>query len=227
MNGSVGSNTNKGGEIVYDALSLYPEYAGGKNDDVERKLVESLWHILDEADIVIAHNAKRFDVKKANAKFVEYGLQEPSPYKVVDTLLIAKAKFAFTSNKLDYITKLLEGKGKLATNMQLWIDCMNGDKTAWQNMIEYNKVDVTELTDIYLKLRSWDSRAPNIATFYDDDKMRCVSCGSTKLVKEDMPARTGLSVFDCYRCQCCGKLSRDRKNKRSKEAMRSTLTNVV
>ena len=112
---------------------------------VERDVVSMMWKLLDEADVVVAHNAKRFDVPKMNAKFIEYGLKEPSPYKVVDTLAIAKSRFKFTSNKLDYITQLFGHEGKHETNFQLWVDCMKGDREALMRMVEYFEKDVREL----------------------------------------------------------------------------------
>ena len=45
----------------------------------DERLVLKLWCLLDNADIIIGHNAKRFDNKKANSYFLKYGLNQPSP----------------------------------------------------------------------------------------------------------------------------------------------------
>ena len=45
---------------------------------------------LDEADIVVAHNAKKFDNRVAAARFMYHGFLPPSPFKTVDTPLAAR-----------------------------------------------------------------------------------------------------------------------------------------
>ena len=88
----------------------------------DERLVLKLWCLLDNADIVIGHNAKRFDNKKANSYFLKYGLNPPSPYRTIDTLQIAKSKFALPFNNLDYIAEYLNVGRKIPTDVQLWID---------------------------------------------------------------------------------------------------------
>ena len=59
----------------------------------DKRIVKSLYKLVDEADVVIAHAANRFDVKRMNTRFILNGLNRPSPYKVIDTLRIAKRYF--------------------------------------------------------------------------------------------------------------------------------------
>lgn len=173
--------------------------------------ISELWDMLDEADIVVAHNGKKFDVKKINAKFFEYDIGLPSYYKVVDTLQIAKGNFAFTSNKLDYITKLKGNDGKHKTDFQLWKDCMDGDLEALDKMVAYCEQDVLELEKIYLELRAWDSSHPSWNSYTGGQTNVCNSCGSEHLVP-DGHYRTGVSTFEIYRCESCGHLQRGREN---------------
>ena len=52
-----------------------------RNDEFsDKQIVTQLWLLLDEADVVVAHNAKKFDIKKANMFFLKHGLPSPSPY---------------------------------------------------------------------------------------------------------------------------------------------------
>lgn len=198
-------------------------FAGNSESDV----VEEMWHLLDEADVVVAHNAKRFDVPKMNAKFIEYGLKEPSPYKVVDTLAIAKSRFKFTSNKLDYITQLFGHEGKHETNFQLWVDCMKGDREALMRMVEYCEQDVLELEKTYLKLRHWDKQHPNLAVFDEEDALRCGTCLSEDLeLLEGKRAVTSTSSYPVYRCKGCGKIQRDSKSSTTTLKRKNLLRNV-
>lgn len=79
----------------------------------DRRITKSIWRLLDEADIVISHNGKSFDLKKLNARFIKYGLNPPSHYQSVDTLLIARSVFKFTSNKLDDLCTFLNSLIKI------------------------------------------------------------------------------------------------------------------
>ena len=92
--------------------------------------------ILDEADIIIAHNGDRFDLRKIKARFLSNGIMPPMPYKTIDTLKVARKEFALTSNKQDYITKLLGVQEKLDTDFQLWVDCMDGYIDALKRIID-------------------------------------------------------------------------------------------
>jgi|32_taG_2_1085360.scaffolds.fasta_scaffold04487_8 hypothetical protein len=193
----------------------------------ELDVVQGMWELLDEADVVVAHNAKRFDVPKMNAKFIEYGLKEPSPYKVVDTLAIAKSRFKFTSNKLDYITQLLEHEGKHETNFQLWVDCMKGDSEALKRMVDYCEQDVLELEKTYLKLRHWDKQHPNLAVFDDKDTLRCGTCLSEDLEPlEGKRAVTSTSSYPVYRCKSCGKIQRDSSSTTTTTKRKNLLRNI-
>lgn len=193
-------------EGFYDALQ----------NKTELDVVTSLWELLDEADIVVAHNAVAFDVKKMNAKFLQFGLGIPSHYKIVDTLKIAKDNFNFTSNKLDYITRLMGHEGKLKIDMQLWIDCMNGDEKAWKDMIAYCLRDVEELESVYKDLRGWDKRHPSWGSYNTSDKLSCNVCGSENIEFSNY-YHTAVSSFETYQCKDCGHQQRSRTNVAERE----------
>ena len=51
------------------------------NHGPERLVLEA-WTLLDNADVVVAHYGKKFDIPKLNGYFLKYGLQPPLPYIV-------------------------------------------------------------------------------------------------------------------------------------------------
>ena len=53
-------------DVKTHCLPDYPGYQKNKHND--GKLVADLWKILNEADVIIAHNGDSFDVKKINAR---------------------------------------------------------------------------------------------------------------------------------------------------------------
>lgn len=122
----------------------------------EKELVKELWKLLDEADVVVAHNGKSFDIKWCNTKFTQYRLPKPSSYKVVDTKCLAKKVLYLPSYSLNNIADYY-GLGRKVEHegFSLWKKCISGDREAWKRMKHYNKVDVDLLERVYLKLVQW------------------------------------------------------------------------
>ncbi len=200
--------------FAYKWFSEKEIYAVGLNDFDEETLVLRLHQLFDEADIVIAHNGARFDVRKANAKFIEYGLTPPSPYKVVDTKIVAKRYFMFNSNKLDDIGSLLGVGRKVQTGgFSLWLGCMAGDEKAWAKMLRYNKQDVILLEKIYKKLRPWIENHPGL-NIIDSRPSACPKCGHTKLQARGT-RHTKVSIFRRFQCLGCGGWCQARKSIKS------------
>ena len=173
-----------------------------KDNENDKELVKELWKLFDEADIVIAHNGNSFDQKKSNARFIYHGLPAPTPYKQIDTKLVAKRYFNFDSNKLDDLGKYFGLGRKLQTGgHELWQGCMRGDKKSWKIMCDYNKQDVVLLEKVYLKMRGWDIQHPNIALMRDKLEA-CPNCGSDKLQRRGFDyTRSGKSQrVQCISC---------------------------
>ena len=181
-------------------LPEFPGYASDKEND--KKLVEKLWSVLDEADVVVAHNAQAFDIRKSNARFIYHGLGPPRPYQTVDTLRYARRYFKFDSNKLDDLGHYLKVGRKLPhTGKALWLGCMAGDRKAWRLMRRYNIQDVALLERVYRKLAPWSVNHPNLNFITRRDA--CPVCQSSKYTAKGWHyLRTGKR----QRCLClsCG-----------------------
>ena len=61
-------------EEVFSSV-LTPEEVLSQDDE---RIVYECWSLLDNCDIVVAHNGKRFDIKKVNGYFLKYGLPKPT-----------------------------------------------------------------------------------------------------------------------------------------------------
>lgn len=194
----------------------------------DRLLIEAMWRVLDECDIFVAHNA-RFDVGWFNQRCLYWGMNPPSPYKVIDTLRELKQICALPSNSLAASANYFELPNRKLDNAgwSLWQRCMIGEPEAFDEMETYNIGDITTLEDLYLKLRPFMKNHPNVALYQDSQEECCVACGSNKLeVIVGKSSYTQLSEFEVLRCEC-GKINRRRVNLRSKEKMIDTLMNVV
>ncbi len=163
----------------------------------EKQLVKKLHETLSKADILVAHNGKSFDMKMANAKFVQFGLKPLPPKVIIDTKVEAKRYFRFTSNKLDDLGQRLGVGRKMHTGgFDLWLECMAGNKAAFMKMERYNKQDVQLLERVYNKLLPW-IKHPNVYVGV------CNRCKSGPLQKRGF-YETSISVFQRYQCKQCG-----------------------
>ena len=181
----------------------------GSDDD--RKIMQKLWKLLDEADIVVAHNGKKFDCRRVNARFIANGMTPSSPYRVVDTLQMAKKHFFFTSNRLNDLGIFLKlGKKVKTGGFELWKKCMEGDRKAWAKMMRYCNQDVKLLEKIYLKLLPFMSGHPNLAVY--KDRVVCGKCGNSRVHYRGF-AYTNSCKYRRFRCTKCGGWGRDKKNK--------------
>lgn len=176
----------------------------------DKRISQDLWKLLDEAELIIAHNGNRFDIPKINTRFLLNGLNRPSPYRTIDTLLVARKQFGFSSNKLDALAGYLGLEHKLSTDFSLWDRCVKGDEEAMKYMALYCDQDVRLLEEVYLELRHWIPNHPNIGLYFDEEKHICPNCGSTD-IKDEKPYYTSVSRFPTYRCNSCGAIARGKK----------------
>jgi hypothetical protein len=177
-----------GGKQITKGLCDYPGYNPNKPDD--KLLVKELHELVDEYDILIAHNGDRFDIKKMNTRFIFHGLTPPEPYKTVDTLKVARNKFAFNGNFLQV------GRKVKHPGFDLWLGCEKGDPKAWDLMLKYNRQDVLLLESVYLKLRPWMTTHPNMSL-----EGNCQNCGG-KTVINTRTYMTKKGEKTRLQCQC-------------------------
>lgn len=213
-----------------DSTIIYSDNRDKDDIEDDSDLLEQMWALLDEADIVIAHNGKGFDFKKMNARFISAGMSPPSSYRKVDTLEIAKRHFNFTSNRLEYLTNLLcedyqKSVHKEYPGFELWKACMKGEVKAFEEMEKYNIMDVLSLEELFIKLAPWTDKIPNLDVYYHyETKMTCL-CGGE--FAHDGYVYTNVSAFDRWRCKGCGSEKRGRTNILNKVKRDSLATNVA
>jgi DNA polymerase elongation subunit (family B) len=187
---------------------------GAKKVRDDLALTKQIRSLLDEADIVIAQNGKRFDIRKINARMVIHGFEPPAPYRVVDTMVEAKKYFAFTSQKLAWTSKYLtdepKSEHKKFPGFELWVECLKDNPAAWAEMKKYNIQDIKATTEVYFKLRPWITNHPNMGMYDRSDIANCPNCGSEHLQCNGYRT-TQQGVYHRYRCQDCGSSSRGKQ----------------
>lgn len=198
---------------------MYKDQRSAKVLENDKALLKPLWKLLDEADIVVAHNGISFDDKKVRARFIKHGFHPPSSYKAIDTRRIAKSKFGFTSNKLEHLAKYLEVEHKKLTvrkfdGFELWKECLAGNLKAWKEMEKYNKLDVLVLEEIYRKLQPWDNRI-NAGLYYEAAENVCI-CGGREFIKKGFKF-TAAGKYQRLKCVKCGSEAKQTTNLLSKD----------
>lgn len=187
---------------------IYRDLRGHKNVENDKPLLVELWSLLNDADVVVGQNSKQFDVKVINSRFAIHNLQPPSPYKQIDTRDMARKNFAFSSNKLEFLSDRLcpehkKEKHKLFPGFELWLECLRDNPQAWNEMQKYNCQDVLATRELYKRLLPWGQQpGVNLNVYHGDTTYRC-QCGSSDLIRRGYNhSRAG--KFQRYSCNACG-----------------------
>lgn len=185
--------------------------AWDKNQD-DKFLIEQFIEVLNESDMIVAHNGDRYDLKFIKTRALFHRLKMLVDYKQFDTLKLAKKKFMFNSNKLDYISKFLGHTGKIGTNMKLWDDIvLHKCPVAMQKMIEYCDEDVVQLEKVFNTLVHWDNpkfhagvlngrtkQSSPVSGSYNLEKIKVVSttAGTKKYIMKDLDTERNFEMSE-------------------------------
>lgn len=204
---------------------LYKDQRRSKNIEDDKKLLEPMWKLLDKADIIITQNGKAFDAKKLNARFILNGMKPPSSYRHIDTKILAKKHFAFSSNSLEYMTDKLCVKYKKLKHakfqgFELWRECLAGNQSAWREMEKYNKHDVLALEELHSKLAAWDTSV-SVNVYHDREDFVC-QCGHPAFIRWGF-RYTNTGRFQRFKCKSCGAEYHGKENMLTKEKRASLL----
>jgi uncharacterized protein YprB with RNaseH-like and TPR domain len=177
-------------------------YKPGKLDDAA--ILVEVHALLDEADVVVAHNGTDFDIKKLNARFIYQRMTPPSPFRVVDTKRETKKVAAFSSNKLDWLCQQLEiGKKLEHEGWPMWKGCIEGDPKMWAKMKKYNAHDVDLLEQLYRGLSPWYKQSVNANLWAKGVVCPNPACGSSRLQARGV-ARNRTRAYRRFQCLDCG-----------------------
>ena len=165
--------------------------------------MRAVWEVFDRADLIIGHNADRFDARHLMGGWAEMGLPAPSPYKVVDTLKIARGTFAYESNTLDALNKRLGVESKSDKyDVRVAQAAVNGDTEAQAVLESYNRGDIVASEALFDRLRPYAKGIPHLG-MWTDDEMACPSCGST-MAATGRTVHANVQKYEHLRCDNCG-----------------------
>lgn len=193
----------------------------------DKQIVKDLIDVLDECDFVIAHNGMKFDIPFIKARAAINGIKPPSPFKVIDTLKIAKKEMRFQRNTLQFLADILNVPLRKLDHakypgFKLWLGCINQEEEAWKEMRLYNIMDTEVLEQVYMKLRPWYTTHPNVTTADDLETYRCPKCGSIDIIKRGF-FHTNKGKYQKYLCKGCGAWSSETRTMNTMEKRKSLL----
>ena len=191
-----------------DSSIIYYDLRKNPNGS-DLSILKPLWKLLDEADVILTQNGKKFDSKKINARFMLNGMPPPKPYTHIDTYLIVKKVASFTSNSLAYLTNKFCKKHKKTSHgkysgWSLWIECLKGNLDAWNEMKKYNIEDVLSTEELYQKIKAWAPEAVPKVFPVTDTSTECGTCGYEGPMREGRVRRAKTYSYKQHSCVRCG-----------------------
>lgn len=203
--------------------TMYMDQRSKRDISDDRDLVQGIKNLIEEADIVITHNGIAFDEKVINTRLLLNGLSPLKPVQHIDTYRVAKRKLRLTSNKLEYLARILKVPFQKLVNRKfqgqdLWTQCELGNKAAWDEMKKYNKLDTLVLEAVYKKISPWDN-STGFEAYYSETQC---TCGSQDIIKKSFRL-TNTGKYQGYMCKGCGKRFQGKENLIHKERRKNML----
>ena len=187
-----------------DEKEVYALQWDAKQND--KRMLEQFIAVANTANELVGHNGDKFDLAWIRTRCLFHGIDMFPTYQTIDTLKVARSKFRFQSNRLNYIAEFLGLGGKIKTEFNLWKDILlNKDKVAMEKMIKYCKKDVSLLEEVYKLLGNHIAPKTHYGVVFGYDRGTCPECGSDDLIKNNsVVTATGLTRIQ-YKCKTCNK----------------------
>lgn len=204
-------------EVFYEAIPLDQE---DKWDD--REIVLKLHHLFSKIGGLAGHNVAAFDVPTITRRFFHHGLPPTPRIHIVDTLTMAKDTGRGLSNKLAYLTRgqseEKSSHGKFP-GMSLWMQYLAGNPEAYQEMMDYNTMDVRSNEALLNRLLPYSNvYIPGQREAAELNGAPTCFCGSSDLQSRGyFTTRSG--KYRRYRCNQCGKWLSSRLTEKGQAAI--------
>lgn len=192
----------------------FPLYKKEPTNDIE--VIKKWLEIVSEFDIVVGHNSRSFDDKVMMGRVISHRLPPPIPFATIDTKADLTRISRNDSNKLDDLgNNYGYGRKQETGGINLWWDCMQGDKKAQKKMVRYCERDVELTEKLYIHERPYIKHpALNVVKGRPD---ACPRCGvSGRIVKSGKYRSTSTQLYQWYRCvaetdgRICGSMVKSR-----------------
>jgi DNA-directed RNA polymerase subunit RPC12/RpoP len=172
-------------------------------------VLTKLHEVMSQADVLVGHNGDQYDIKFTETRMLVRGLPTLPPIPTIDTLKVAKNRFLFNSNRLDYLGQVLGCGHKVENETDLWLKVLQGDAGAIKRMVHYNKGDIDLLECAFNHLQPYIPNYINRQLFTGEGGIKCPQCGSHHYKLEGWRFTT-TRRYRRYHCLDCGRWFKDR-----------------
>jgi DNA polymerase elongation subunit (family B) len=174
-----------------------------KQDD--KKMLKEFIKVANTADELVGHNGDKFDLAWIRTRCLYHKIDMFPSYTTVDTLKVARGKFRFNSNRLDYIGKFLGIGQKLHTGFDLWKNiALNDCERSMNKMVKYCKQDVNLLEKIFIELQNHIPVKTHAGVLQGKKKRSCPRCGSDRVKVNLTKVSAAGIVKKQLQCKNCG-----------------------
>jgi uncharacterized protein YprB with RNaseH-like and TPR domain len=187
-----------------DDKEVHSLHWDSKQDD--KKMLLAFINVANQANELIGHNGDKFDLAWIRTRCLFHKIDMLPKYVTIDTLKVARSKFRFNSNRLNYIADFLGIGQKIKTEYSLWKDILlNKDPEAMEKMIKYCKKDVVLLEKVFKELNNHIEAKTHYGVAFGHDKSGCPECGSYELQRHDRKILASGTIKIIFKCKTCGK----------------------
>lgn len=183
-------------ELDYDNYDLHQ-----RDNDADRMMIDRFVAVSREADLVVGHNLKSFDVSVLRSRIIKHQLPDFVPFLIDDTYR-SLADVGFSSHKLDYMTGFLGLPPKEDHPYEMWLDVVTKVPGAFDKMKVYCMGDVDRTRQLYERVRPYLKSSLNRAVFVNDPKV-CPNCGAKDTLIHRGFRYTLTGKYPRYECKSC------------------------
>lgn len=199
---------------------LNKESIGLLNNFNDVEIFEKAWELLNDADIVVGHNFKAFDMKVLNDGFMKHHMVLPKQPRIDDSFYMSKSNKRGLCHKLDYVSQRFFKTGKLnEINNDVHNAAMEGCPKALNIMCRYGNGDIDLTEDYFIRALPYSKSIPKNIISPNDS---CPVC-TKKLNQVTYTTVQGITrTYNYARCSC-GSLLRDKGTLRDKDVRQTTI----
>lgn len=174
-----------------------------RDDNADLSMLQRFSEIYSEADLIIGHNVKAFDIAVMRARLIKHRLPDFAPTLIDDSYKQLKG-IGFSGKSLDYITQFLGIGQKEDHPLSLWMNiALHKSQEDLNKMVTYCLGDVLNNRKMYKTLQPYVKSSLNMAVFYGDNQ-RCPNCGAEDSLVIRGHRQNKLGKYTRYYCKDCG-----------------------
>ena len=150
----------------------------GLHKQCDKKIIKQIKKDFDRADLIVAHNGNRFDMKKVYGRAMYHGIILNPKYVTFDTMVEVKRLASLPSYSLAFLCKHFGLPFKLDSGGKATWDQVQFDKSreALDHLLYYGDGDITSLEALYYHIRPYTQAKIHAGVLRGGERYHCPSC---------------------------------------------------